>query len=130
MQTPDQNPPLLESDLSSVSLAPAQEISEAALKGMELEATAPTVTPLQKAEGFAAVGAAVWNNDKRVNGLYTTYHPHNSWMSIAGMTWKKLSTTNDSSCEAMTLLAAHCREKICRIDFAEENGMVKEIYVW
>jgi hypothetical protein len=33
-------------------------------------------------------------------------------------------------CEAMTQLAAHCREKNCRIDFSEENGLVNEIYVW
>ena len=129
MQSPDQNPPVLEENTNTSALAP-QEISNAALKGMEMEAAGPTISPEQKAEAFAAVGAAVWNNDKRVNALYTTLHAHNSWVGIVGLGWKKLSTTNDSSCEGMTLLASHCREKNCRIDFAEENGTVKEIYVW
>ena len=130
MQSPDKNPPVLEDGSSDVIALAPQEISQAALKGMETEAAAPTITPEQKAEGFAAVGAAVWNNDKRVNALYTTMHPHNAWMGIVGLGWKKLSVTNDSSCEAMNLLSSHCREKACRIDFAEENGTVKEIYVW
>ena len=129
MQSPDQNPPVLEENTNTSALAP-QEISNAALKGMEMEAAGPTINPEQKAEAFATVGAAVWNNDKRVNALYTTLHAHNAWMGIVGLGWKKLSTTNDSSCEGMTLLASHCREKNCRIDFAEENGTVKEIYVW
>jgi len=32
--------------------------------------------------------------------------------------------------EAMTQLASHGREKNCRIDFSEENGVVTEMYVW
>lgn len=130
MQTPDKTPPLLENNEATISLAPTQQISEAAIKGMELEGAVPTMMPTEKAEAVTAFEAVVWNSDKRVNGLYTTLHAHNAWMSIAGLNWRKLAVTHDSSCEAMTLLAAHCREKLCRIDFAEENGVVKEMYVW
>ena len=110
--------------------APTIDISEAAKAGMELEANAPKLSPPAAAEAVTAFGAAVWQTDKRVNALYNTHHARNSWMSIAGLGWKKLATGSDSTCEAMTLLASHCREKSCRIDFSEENGLVKEIYVW
>lgn len=130
MKSPDKTPPVIENEVLHVSLAPTQEISEAAIKGMELEAAIPSLTPPQQGEAVSAVEAAVWHNNKRVNGLYTTLHARNSWMSIVGMNWKRLSVSNDSSSQAMTQLAAHCREKSCRIDFAEENNLVKEIYVW
>lgn len=105
--------------------------SQAAFTALESVANAPQLSPPAVTEGEeTAFGAAVWSTDKRVNALYTTLHARNSWMSIAGVGWKKLATGSDSACEAMTQLAAHCREKNCRIDFSEENGLVNEIYVW
>jgi hypothetical protein len=115
---------------SATAAAPTMDISEAALAGMELESLAPQLTPPEKAEGIKGIETAVWSSDKRVNALYTTYNPHNSWMGIAGVGWKKLAIGSNSATEAMTMLAAHCREKNCRIDYSEENGLVKEIYVW
>ncbi len=102
----------------------------AAYTTLVTSANAPQLNPPEIEEGVTAAEAAVWNSDKRVNALYTTLHARNSWMSIAGVGWKKLTTANDSACEAMTQLAAHCREKNCRIDFSEENGVVTEMYVW
>ena len=132
MKSPEKIPPAQAgvSATNSNLNAPTLDISEAALTGMELEATAPRLSPPERSEALTAVGAAVWTTDKRVNGLYTTFNPRNSWMSIAGIGWKKLATTSDAACEAMTQLAAHAREKNCRIDFSEENGVVKEIYIW
>jgi len=104
--------------------------SQAAFTSLESKANAPQLSPPVVQEGVTAYEAAVWNTDKRVNALYTTLHARNSWMSIAGIGWKKLATGSDSACEAMTQLAAHCKEKNCRIDFSEENGLVNEIYVW
>ncbi len=130
MKSPDMTPPAVEMDDLNISQPPTIDVSKAALKGMELEAAMPAQAPTQLREAVTAFEAAVWTRDKRVNALYTTLHARNSWMSSAGVGWKRLSTTNDSSSEAMTLLAAHCREKSCRIDYSEENGVIKEIYVW
>jgi hypothetical protein len=111
---------------------PTQDLSEQAITGMEREANAPKQTPpaVSAAQTDGGIQAAVWQNDKRVSGLYNTYHARNAWMHITGLGWKRVSNTNDSSQEAMNMLASHCREKACRIDFSEEGGIVKEIYVW
>jgi hypothetical protein len=132
MKSPENIPPAQEGvTLSNGNAnAPTLDVAKAALTGMELEATAPKLSPPETKEGVTAFGAAVWQTDKRVNGLYTTHHTKNSWMSIAGTGWKKLTVVSDSSCEAMTALASHCREKNCRIDYAEDGGVITEIYVW
>jgi hypothetical protein len=98
-----------------------------AASSMELEA--PTQTPPEAAAG-EAFGVAVWNSDKRVNALYNTYHARNSWMSIAGTGWVKLTTASDSACEAMSILAAQAKVKNARIDYATDAGQVTEMYIW
>jgi|SRR5687768_10637614 hypothetical protein len=133
MKTPEKIPPSGASIANGNSGTNAPTInvsSQAAFTSNESVANAPQFNPPATQEGVTAYEAAVWNTDKRVNALYTTLHARNSWMSIAGIGWKKLATGSDSMCEAMTQLAAHCREKNCRIDFSEENGLVNEIYVW
>jgi hypothetical protein len=132
MKSPEKTPPSVVANASKTvsPAAPTVDISAAALKGMEIEAEAPKIKLLEEVEAVKAIEAAVWFSDKRAIALYTTCNPHNSWMGIARVGWKKLSTANDSSCEAMTLLASQCREKNCRIDFSEENNQVKEMYVW
>ena len=132
MKTPEKIPPsgATVTNGNSGANAPAINVSQVAYSSLESVANAPQFNPPETKEGVSAFEAAVWNTDKRVNALYTTLHSRNSWMSIAGIGWKKLATNNDSVCEAMTQLAAHCREKNCRIDFSEENGLVNEIYVW
>lgn len=134
MKTPDKIPPAEVSASSESNLAPSiipQASQTQSKEGEASGANAPTQSPPEKMESqTGGITAAVWNSDKRVNALYATFHARNSWMSITGIGWKKLPTTFDSACEAMTALAAHCREKACRIDYSEENGEVKEIYVW
>lgn len=133
MKTPEKIPPAGGAITNSNSDTNAPTInvsSQAAFTSIESVTNAPQLSPPEVQEGVTAYEAAVWNTDKRVNALYTTLHARNSWMSIAGIGWKKLATGSDSACEAMTQLAAHCREKNCRIDYSEENGLVNEIYVW
>lgn len=91
---------------------------------------APTLTPPAQSDQQDAFGAAVMNQDKRVNGLYATAGGRNSWMSIAGTGWVKLTTVTDSACEAMTILAGAARAKSTRIDYAIDGGLTTEVYVW
>jgi len=133
MKTPEKIPPSGGAITNSNSDTNAPTInvsSQASFTSLESVTNAPQLSPPEIQEGVTGYEAAVWNTDKRVNALYTTLHARNSWMSIAGIGWKKLATGSDSACEAMTQLAAHCREKNCRIDYSEENGLVNEIYVW
>lgn len=129
MNNPEKTPPVALSNNGNTSVAPSVEVPSMASTAIA-ESNAPTLAPPERSEAATAFGTAVWSTDKRVNGLYTTFNPRNSWMSIAGVGWKKLATGSDSMCEAMTQLAAHAREKNCRIDYAEENGLVTQIYVW
>jgi len=132
MNAPEKMPPAsaTASSGNGNANAPTMQVPEITSQSVFSSANAPKLSPPEVSEGVAAFGAAIWNTDKRVNGLYTTYNARNSWMSIAGIGWKKLATGSDSMCEAMTDLAAHAREKNCRIDFSEENGLVKEMYIW
>ena len=134
MKTPEKIPPsgVAITNGNSDTNAPSINVSSQAAftTSVESVANAPQLSPPKMQEGVTAYEATVWNTDKRVNALYTTMHARNSWMSIAGIGWKKLATGSDSACEAMTQLAAHCREKNCRIDFSEENGLVTQMYVW
>lgn len=135
MKSPEKMPPVasLATTVNGAN-APALEVADKVSQASTLEATAPTKNPPQASSStsgaISADGVAVWSNDKRVNALYTTYHSRNAWMNVPGMGWKKLATGSDSMNEAMTLLAAHCREKSCRIDFSEDGGLVNEMYVW
>lgn len=134
MKTPEKIPPaaMAITNGNSDTNAPTINVaSQTSFTSADAASNAPQLNPPVVQEGVSeAYGAAVWNTDKRVNALYTTMHARNSWMSIAGIGWKKLAVGSDSMCEAMSQLAAHCREKNCRIDFSEENGLVNEIYVW
>ena len=134
MKSPEKVPPAgitLTNGNAGTNAPTVNVTSQAAYTAMASAANAPQLNPPEVEEGgVSAFEAAVWSSDKRVNALYTTLHARNAWMSIAGVGWKKLTTSNDSACEALSQLAAHCREKNCRIDFSEENGVVSEIYVW
>jgi hypothetical protein len=130
MNNPEKTPPASVNAVLASDKGPVTEVPPMSSQSFAASSNAPTLNPPERSESAGAVGAAVWTTDKRVNGLYTTFNPRNSWMSIAGVGWKKLATGSDSMCEAMTDLAAHAREKNCRIDYAEENGLVTQIYVW
>lgn len=137
MNTPDKNPPQ-EMMAKSYSVTPDidMDIFNKTIEAITTETGVPDKEPpLTNSEaevsGQAETAAAIVSQaDKRVTGLFTTFNSRNSYMFIAGLGWKKLATGSDSSQEAMNTLAAHCREKGSRIDFSEENGLVKEIYVW
>lgn len=78
-------------------------------------------------EGF---GAGVWNNDKRVNGLFTTNHVRNSWMSVVGTGWVKLANNIDSANVALNILAANAKIKNSSVNYLLDGGMATQIYVW
>lgn len=128
MKSPEKSLPE-EQSASGSGNAPDINISEAS-SAAEAEGAAPSLTPPAQSGQNDSFGAAVWQSDKRVNGLYHTKDARNSWMSITGIGWVKLATASDSACEAMTVLATHARLKSCRIDYAVDAGLTTEIYVW
>jgi hypothetical protein len=89
---------------------------------------APTVQPL--GEGVSA-GIGAWNNSKKVTGLWSINQNRNSWAFVDGVGWKKLANNSDSAIVALSMLAAHAREKNSTVNYRDEaDGMVHEMYVW
>lgn len=130
MKSPQINNPVEGSNASKSSAgeAPSIKIEDSAI--MTLGDNAPTQMPPSSTSSASAFAAGVWNNDKRVNGLYSTADARNSWMSIVGVGWVKLATSNDSTNEAMTILASHARVKNSQINYSVDASLVNEMYVW
>ena len=88
---------------------------------------APSITVLDGATG----GITAWQNNKRINGLWSINQNRNSYASISGIGWKKLVNNSDSAIVALTMLSAHAREKNSPVNYREESdGMIYEMYVW
>jgi hypothetical protein len=89
---------------------------------------APTVQPA--GEGVSA-GIGAWNNSKKITGLWSINQNRNSWAYIDGVGWRKLANNSDSAVVALSVLAAHAREKNSSVNYRDEaDGMIHEIYVW
>jgi hypothetical protein len=110
-------PPSAEEAVSAVGPAPTME-------GMG------DMAPSLPVEEGAIAGVAAWQNNKRVTALWSINQNCNSWAGISGMGWKKLANNSVSAVVALTMLCSHAREKNSAVNFREEGGMVREIYVW
>jgi hypothetical protein len=79
----------------------------------------------------AIEAAGVWQTNKRVNALWGTNEPRNTWVMIAGVGWKRLAASTDSSALALTALASLGKLTQARVDYREESdGFIHEMYVW
>ena len=129
MKSPQKNGPVEGSSLVESKVGDAPTIKIEDVISSNTADNAPSLTPPKSSE-VTSFGAGVWNNDKRVNGLYSTHDARNAWMSIVGVGWVKLATSNDSTNEAMTILASHARVKNSQINYSVDAGLVNEMYVW
>jgi len=110
-------PPSAEEAVSAVGPAPTME-------GMS--DTAPSL-PI---EVGAIAGVTAWQNNKRITALWSINQNRNSWIGVSGLGWRKLANNSDSAIVALTMLCSHARKKNSVVNFREEGGMVREIYVW
>jgi hypothetical protein len=129
MKSPQKNEPIAGSTSAESGAGNSPTIKVEEIISISTAENAPSLNPPNTSQttGF---GAGVWNDDKRVNGLYSTHDARNAWMSIAGVGWVKLATSNDSTNEAMTILASHARVKNSQINYSVDAGLVNEMYVW
>ncbi len=79
----------------------------------------------------AAIGKiATWEKNKTVIGLWTINQNRNAHVYFKGVGWKKISSTNDNiffnMLSQLTAAKAHGKP----VDFYEENGVIKEVYVF
>ena len=88
------------------------------------------MAPTLPVETVAVGGVSTWNNNKKVTALWSINQNRNSWAGIGGVGWRKLSNMSDTAVVALTMLCSHAREKNSVVNYREENGMIREIYVW
>ena len=72
-----------------------------------------------------------WQYNKKIVGLWA-YGPQNrnAWVYVQGLKWRKLWPSHDSQVAAMMTMAAHAKAKNRNVNFYEEGGKIKEMYVW
>jgi len=76
-------------------------------------------------------GIPGWQSKKQITATWSLNQNRNSWVSVSDLGWKKLSNNSDSAIVALTMLAAHAREKGSVVNYREESdGMIHEMYVW
>lgn len=77
-----------------------------------------------------AYGAGVWQNSKKVLGLWTKAETRNAWINLSDLGWKKIYSGSDSSITAFNIIAGSALEKQTLVNVLIENDQVVEIYAW
>jgi hypothetical protein len=118
---------------ATVSPRPYEELTDDLVGGVAATAAveqAPTLEPPSEVLEAEAIG--LWQSNKHVNSLFVTGAVRNSWMHIVSPSvWRKFAPASDSGVTAMTMLAAHARDRNRPVKYREEaDGLVHEIYVW
>ena len=88
-------------------------------------------TPSLPISGGVAQGVGAWQNNKKVDALWTINQDRNAWVGIAGIGWKKLAGPNETALSAMTMLVAHARATGSIVNYRDEaDNLIHEVYVW
>lgn len=121
-------------DGAGTAVQPPRELGEltsellAGAAGAGALEAAPTLEPSAVAAG-EAIG--LWQSNKQVDALYSTYAARFSWMHVAGGPWRRFSPVSDSGVAALAFLAAHARDRGRPVNYREEaDQLIHEMYVW
>jgi hypothetical protein len=108
----------------------SDEASGMMTANIQLSATTDAAPSLQ---AVAAIGAGftTWQNNKTITALWSINQNRNSWVTVAGLGWRKLADNSDSAIVALSMLGAHALEKKSVVNCREESdGKIHEMYVW
>lgn len=78
-------------------------------------------------EGIAETG---WVKDVRIDGLWAVNQNRNAWAHVAGLGWRKISPDKDSVFFVMLAQLAAAKAGNRRVDFLQEDGVIKQVYVF
>ncbi|MEC5164833.1 hypothetical protein RCH18_000555 [Flavobacterium sp. PL11] len=131
-KSPVKNPPIAQDESGEASVPSLHLENSSSSVSMNDSETKPTLDPPFTSSGDAedSFGAGVWNNDKRINGLFSTNETRNAWISVVGVGWLKLANSIDSANESLNIVANAAKIKNSPINYLLENGQVTQIYVW
>lgn len=91
----------------------------------------PSMEPPAALAAAGDAGAMAWFNNQKVNALWCINQSRNSWVSFAGVGWRKLANNSDSAIVALTVLAGSAKLTQAPVNYRQEaDGMVYEIYAW
>jgi hypothetical protein len=86
------------------------------------------VPPSTKTEtGF---GASLWYNNKKITALWAINQNRNSWINLSDVGWKRIANNSDSAVIALSILGSNALQTNHIVNVREEDGLVKEMYVW
>jgi len=71
----------------------------------------------------------VWQNNKRVVGLWAIDQDRNAWVFIDGIGWKKVSPDNDNVFFDMLIQLVMAKAAARPINYYEVGGVIKQVYV-
>jgi C1A family cysteine protease len=71
-----------------------------------------------------------WQNNRRVTGLWTINQDRNAWVHVDGLGWRKISADNDNIFFNMLAQLIAAKAATRAVNFYEENGVIKQVYVF
>jgi C1A family cysteine protease len=80
--------------------------------------------------GVNAIQETGWLNDQRVIGLWTINEDRNAWAYFANLGWRKISPDNDNIFFDMLAQLIAAKAAARPVNFYQENGIIKQIYVF
>lgn len=99
--------------------------------GSELATPFDSIKEFEKGQTEeGAFGAGVWQNSKKVLGLWTKAETRNAWVNLSDLGWKKFYSGSDSSITAFVMIAGSALEKQTLVNVLIENEQIVEIYAW
>jgi hypothetical protein len=111
----------------NTDVRPSLSSIEILKQGSPLDSLAELEKDKASEEGF---GAGVWQNNKKIAGLWTKAETRNSWLNVTDLGWKKIFNGSDTAIVAITIVAAQALEKQSPVNVLIENDQVIEIYAW
>jgi C1A family cysteine protease len=80
-------------------------------------------------EGIVPPDSGGWQKNQRVTSLWGISEPRNAWVFVDGLGWRKITPEPDIFPHLLALLVA-AKTAGSRVDFREENQVIKEVYVF
>ena len=79
--------------------------------------------------GINGIEDTGWQNNRRVTGLWTINQDRNAWAYFAGLGWRRISYDNDNIFFDMLSQLIAAKAAARPVNFYEEKGVIKQIYV-
>jgi hypothetical protein len=78
-------------------------------------------------EGIEETG---WERNTRIVGLWTINQNRNAWVYVQNLGWRKINSDNDNIFFDMLAQLTAAKTSKRRVDFYQEKGVIKQIYVF